>query len=220
VNRLFGIGRLHVITDETLQSDFSHVTLARLAAEGGADRIQYREKRPRSTRELVETARAMNEQAILGGAGLVINDRVDVAVAVGAGAVHLGRHDLDPGVARRILGAEVLIGRTANSLEEAIRVASGPVDYLGVGPVFGTHSKAAPPAELGLEGLRSIVEAVELPVIAIGNITEERVPLVMTAGVHGIAVLSAIVCAPDPLSETRRFRKSVDHAVADLAARC
>ena len=211
------IGRLHVITDEQLQSRYSHAQLAAFAAAGGADLIQFREKRPRTTRELIETARAI--QAAIGDAPttLLIDDRVDVAAAVGTAmnaAVHLGRDDLPPDIARRILGPDAIIGGTANSLDEAQRVAAQPVDYLGVGPVFGTTSKgdrAAP--MLGLDALREIVEAVDKPVIAIGSITADNVASVLETGAHGVAVLSAVVCADDPQAATERIRAEIDRTL-------
>jgi hydroxymethylpyrimidine kinase/phosphomethylpyrimidine kinase/thiamine-phosphate diphosphorylase len=204
------IGRLHVITDEEHQSRFSHLRLARLAAEGGADRVQYREKRPRPTREIVETARAIARALAGTRAGLIVDDRVDVAAAVDSAGVHLGADDLDPRVARRLLGERRLIGRTANGLDEALAAAREPVDYLGVGPVFGTRSKARPAAVLGLDELSRITAAVELPVLAIGNLTADRVGEVLAAGAHGVAVLSAVTCARDPLEATRRLREAVD----------
>ena len=207
------IGRLHVITDEQLQSRYSHAQLAAFAAGGGADVVQFREKRSRTTRELIETARAI--QAAIGDAptALLIDDRVDVAAVVHA-AVHLGRDDLPPDIARRILGPDAIIGGTANSLEEAQRVAAQPVDYLGVGPVFGTTSKgdrAAP--MLGLDALREIVQAVDKSVIAIGSITADNVASVLETGAHGVAVLSAVVCADDPQAATGRIRAAIDRTL-------
>jgi thiamine-phosphate pyrophosphorylase len=204
------LGRLHVITDTTLQDRFSHVDLARLAAAAGADAVQFREKRAWPTRALVETACAMRS-ALRGTATcLVVDDRVDVALAAGARAVHLGRNDLDVATARRLLGADALIGGTANSLEEALGVAVTDVDYLGVGPVFGTRSKASPAPPLGLGGFRAIVEAVPKPVIAIGSVTAERVTALLDAGAHGVAVISAVVCQSDPAAATREFREAID----------
>lgn len=207
------IGRLHVIIDEQLQSRYSHAQLAAFAAAGGADVVQFREKRPRTTRELIETACAI--QAAIGDApaALLIDDRVDVAAATNA-AVHLGRDDLPPDIARRILGPDAIIGGTANSLDEAQRVAAQPVDYLGVGPVFGTTSKGdrATPM-LGLDALREIVQAVDKPVIAIGSITADNVASVLETGAHGVAVLSAVVCADDPQAATREIRATIDRAL-------
>jgi thiamine-phosphate pyrophosphorylase len=199
-----------VITDAALQDRFSHVELARLAAAGGADTIQFREKRPWTTRALIETAVVMRRALDGVPATFVVDDRIDVAAAAGVPAVHLGRDDVDVRTARRLLGPKALIGGTANSLEEALRVAATDVDYLGVGPVFGTRSKANPAPALGVDGFRAIVKAVPKPVIAIGSINADRVGDLLEAGAHGVAVLSAIVCQPDPAAATREFREAVD----------
>ena len=212
-----GIGRLHVITDELIQTRWTHVEIARMCAEAGADRVQFREKRPWTTRELVDVARSMTEVAGASGARVIVNDRVDVAVACGAAGVHLGRHDLEVRIARGILGAAGIVGTTANDLEEARRVGRAEVDYVGVGPVFGTRSKANPAPALGVEGLRRIVLETDRPVIAVGNITAERIPELFAAGVEGVAVLSAVVGAPDPGAATLRLREAID-AVAGVPA--
>ena len=205
------LGDLHVITDETLQDRFSHAELAARVAEGGGAVVQFREKRPRTTQELVEAARRVREALADSRTIVVVNDRADVAAAVEAEGLHLGQHDLDPSVARKLLGPRVVIGGTANSLAEAIAVAArGNIDYLGVGPVFGTRSKARPAPALGVDELRRIVEAVDKPVIAIGTITVERVAEVLDAGARGVAVLSAVVCARDPARETARFREAIN----------
>ena len=211
------VARLHVITDEVLQDRFTHAELARRAADGGADAIQYREKRPLTTRELVEAAAAAGRAIGGSGASLIVNDRVDVASAASAD-VHLGRDDLEPGAARSLLGAEAVIGGTANSLEEALRVAAQPVDYIGAGPVYGTASKGARAApRMGLERLAEIAAAVSKPVIAIGGIQAENVAEVMAAGAHGIAVLSAVVCRDDPAAAARAFRDALDSALRERA---
>jgi thiamine-phosphate pyrophosphorylase len=204
------LGRLHVISDTTLQDRFSHVELTCLAAAGGADAVQFREKRPWTTRALIEVASEMRHALEGTSVGLVVDDRVDVALAAGVRAVHLGRDDLDVATARRVLGADALIGGTANSVAEALRVAGTDVDYLGVGPVFGTRSKANPAPPLGLEGVGAIVGAVSKPVIAIGSVTADRVGALLGTGAHGVAVLSAIVCQPDPVAAARGFREAID----------
>ena len=209
------VGRLHVITDEVLQDQFTHAELAAAAAAGGADVIQYREKRPISTREMIRVTGLMSLACEDLGASLLIDDRVDVAAAVGATAVHLGREDLPPEVARQILGPDAIIGGTANGVEEAVKVARQPVDYLGVGPVFGTTSKgnrAAP--MLGLERFAEICAAVDKPVIGIGNITIDRVADVLAAGAYGVAVLSAVVCQDDPQESCRAFANEIARALA------
>ena len=204
----FRIGRLHVITDMALQTRWTHVEVARQAIAGGADVVQFREKRPRTTAELVHEARAVREVVQEVGQ-LIINDRVDVAIAVHAHGVHLGSGDLEIEVARRVL-PHGLIGGTANGLVEARWRAQQPLDYLGVGPVFGTRSKTNPAPTLGLEGLVAIVRAVACPVIAIGNITPERVAAVLDTGAHGVAVLSGVVGSDDPAAAVARYRAALN----------
>ena len=204
------VGRLHVIPDEVLQEQFTHAELAAAAAAGGADVIQYREKRPISTREMIRVAGLMSLACQDLGVSLLIDDRVDVAAAVGATAVHLGREDLPPDVARQILGPDAIIGGTANSVEEAVKVAMQPVDYLGVGPVFGTTSKGSRAAPmLGLERFAEICAAVDKPVIGIGSITVDRVGDVLAVGAYGVAVLSAVVCQDDPQESCRAFANEI-----------
>ncbi len=197
--------RLHVITDEVLQTHFDHVTLARLAFEGGADAVQLREKRPRPARELI----AMAEGACRHGL-TIVDDRVDVAFAAGVG-VHVGAEDVPPDVARRILGPDAIVGFSTRTVEGVRAVRD--VDYVGVGPVYGTRSKPGLTTPLGLDRLAAIVAASPVPVIAIGGITAERVGEVMAAGAYGVAAISAIVCAPDPAAETARFVRAIEAAL-------
>jgi thiamine-phosphate pyrophosphorylase len=124
--------------------------------------------------------------------------------------VHLGPEDLTTLSARRILGAKAVIGGTANNLSTALQVAAGPVNYLGVGPVFETGSKSNPAPVLGLDGLREIAAAVSVPVFAIGGITAERVPEVLGAGAYGVAVLAAVVTSADPAVAARAIRERID----------
>jgi len=198
-------GRLHVITDEELQARHSHFDLARLAVAGGADAVQLREKRRRSTAELVCAARAIAAVVREAGAVLIVNDRADVAAAVDGAGVHLGADDLDVRTARRLLGPQRLIGRSVRAGQEL----SGPedllADYFGVGPVFATASKAGAGPVIGLEGLRAVAARAKRPLIAIGGITPERVPEVLRAGAHGVAVLSAVCLAPDPEQAVREI---------------
>jgi thiamine-phosphate pyrophosphorylase len=203
------LGRLHVITDEVLQTRYSHAEVAELALAGGADAIQYREKRALLTRELVANAGAIAEACRSAGATSIIDDRADVAAAVSASGIHLGRDDLEVGAARRLLGDGFLIGGTANSIEEARRVFATPVDYVGIGPVFGTASKANPAPVMGLETLAAICAESPVPVIAIGSITVATVEAVLDTGAYGIAVLSGITCAPNPTAAARDYAERI-----------
>ncbi|HEX5045425.1 MAG TPA: bifunctional hydroxymethylpyrimidine kinase/phosphomethylpyrimidine kinase [Candidatus Polarisedimenticolaceae bacterium] len=198
------VGRLHVL---------SHAGdgLALVAAEEGADVVQVRDKGASTTAQRVAAAREALAAARPRGVRVVVNDRVDVAAEAGADGVHLGRHDLTPETARRILGEHALVGGTANSLEEAVAWVGRPVDYLGVGPVFGTETKADPAPALGLPALAAIVRAVHpLPVIAIGNVTPERVGEILAAGAHGVAVSGAVARAADPRAAVRALRRAVE----------
>jgi thiamine-phosphate pyrophosphorylase len=209
------IPRLQVITDETVQTTHSHAALAEMAARGGADAVQFREKRPWTTRERIEVAGACLAACREHGALLLVDDFADVALAVGADAIHLGRNDLDVATARRIVGPDVIIGGTANSYEEAARVWTTDVDYIGVGPIYGTRSKANPAPDMGLDTLARICADSPVPVVAIGSITAERIAEVMAAGAYGVAVLSAVIAAADPVEATRRCREAIDIAIAE-----
>ena len=210
------IPRLHVITDEVLQTSHTHSELAKLAVAGGADAIQFREKRNWTTHELLASARDIQAICQRFGSLLVINDRVDVAFALGNEAIHLGQDDLPTDTARKLIGSGSLIGATANSLEQAIAVDKLMVDYVGVGPVFGTKSKAKRAPDLGLEKLNEICESIDLPVIAIGNIRPQNVGEIIDAGAWGIAVLSGIVCQPDIRSATERYVQALGSAGVQL----
>jgi thiamine-phosphate pyrophosphorylase len=204
------VGRLHVLTDEALQERFSHVELARLAAEGGADIVQYRDKAGLGFDERVRVARDITKVVRPFGTDVVVNDRIDVARACGAQGVHLGSGDPDPREARALLGDGVWIGVTANDVERAVQAAAGPANYLGVGPVFGTRSKRDPAPALGLDGLRRIVECVGTPVVAIGGIKCDNVRAVLETGAHGVAVLSTVVRASDPGRAVRELVRIID----------
>lgn len=191
------IGRLHVITDIVLQGRFSHEDLARLAIAGGAEAIQFRQKQG-STREMIETARAMLAVCRRLGVPLIVNDRLDVALAVGADGVHLGQDDFPLAQAREILGPDKIIGGSASTLEEARFCRSQAVDYIGLGPVYPTGSKADASPAGGLDLVRRVTREVDLPVIAIGGIGPANAPEVVSAGAHGVAVISAVCCQDDP----------------------
>ena len=197
--------KLHVITDEVFQERYTHVEIAAICARAGAGVVQYREKRDFSSHHRTEIAEAMMEQTENHGTVLVVNDFVDVAKSIGAPGVHLGQGDQSVIVTRRELGDSVLIGGTANSIQEAVAMDIDSVDYLGVGPIFGTQSKANPAPVMGTKVLAEICALVSKPVIAIGNIQLNHVPKVLDAGAHGVAVLSAITCAEDVGAAASQF---------------
>ncbi len=209
------IGRLHVITDVVLQDRFSHSALAQMAVAGGADTIQFRQKEG-STRALIETAIAMKNAC--GDVPLIVNDRVDVAIAAGADGVHLGQDDFPIEKARGLLGEDAVIGGTAKTFSQARQCIAAGADYIGFGPIYATGSKADAGMVKSLEGLREMVNGVHIncwrsctpiPIIAIGGIEIENVGEVMRAGAHGIAVISAVCCQPDPTEATQRLMDQI-----------
>ncbi len=207
------IGRLHVLTDYHFQQRHSHAQLAQLAIEGGADTVQFREKYA-PVRHVLHSADRIALVCREAGIPLIVDDRLDVALAVGASGIHLGQQDLAIPRAREIVPEAFLIGGSATTLEEALRVQDDGADYIGFGPVFPTRSKDSPASVKGVDRLARVCAAVSIPVIAIAGITPERVHSVLATGAWGIAVMSAIVVDSNPLQATRRFRQEIDRFTA------
>jgi len=205
------IGRLHLLTDVVLQSRFSHEDLARLGIAGGADTIQLREKGG-STHRMIEVAKRMAAVCRECGVPLIVNDRIDVAIAADADGVHLGQSDFPIPLARRLLGEGKLIGGSAATLEEAKICLAEGADYVGFGPVYPTSSKEDAGPVSGREVLRQVVETIPLPVIAIGGVSVENVCEVMKAGAYGIAVISAVCCQIDPEGATKALREELERS--------
>ena len=204
------IGRLHVITDTLLQKRFSHVELTEMAIAGGADTIQFRSKSG-STRGMINAAKQMKILCSGAGVPLIINDRVDIALAVGADGVHLGQDDFPIPVARKLLGPDAIIGGSAGDMEEAEKCLAEGADYIGVGPVYDTKSKTDAGEAMGIENLRIIAEKIPLPIIAIGGITVSDMDELLNAGAHGVAVISSVCLSDDPEAAARRFRDTLDN---------
>lgn len=196
------LGRLHVITDTSLQSRFSHAELAELAIKGGADTIQFRQKTG-PIREIIRQAQEVREVTAAHGIPLIVNDRLDVALACRADGLHLGQSDMPMELARDILGKEFIIGGSANSKEEIKFCLRAEVDYIGIGPVFPTGSKDDASPALGLDGFKAIAGELYTPVVAIGGVTSENIPALYEAGTFGVAVISAVCCQPDPAAAAK-----------------
>ena len=209
------VGRLHLLTDGALQTRFTHLELARMALEGGAEVVQYRRKEG-STLLMIEEADSIHDLCRKRGVRLIVNDRVDVALASDADGVHLGDQDLPIPVAREVLGPLRLIGGSADNAEEALRLQTSGADYLGIGPVFATSSKLDTGPVLGLDGLALAVRATEIPLIAIGGICRENLEQVLATGVHGVAILSDFCLAEDPARAAAEMRRILDAFVASL----
>lgn len=201
------IGRLQVLTDLDAPGDALAVVDAALAA--GAPVIQVRAK-ALTDRDLFALAEAVVARCRVAGATSLIDDRVDIALAAGADGVHLGDEDLPVDVARRLLGPGAVIGATARDIPAGqARVAEG-ADYLGVGPTYATSTKAGLPDPVGPVAVGAVAAAVTVPVIAIAGITLERVPELLTAGVHGIAVVGAVARAADPGRATAALLAAIE----------
>ncbi|NTU53268.1 MAG: thiamine phosphate synthase [Chlorobiaceae bacterium] len=189
------------ITDEDSSCP---VELARMALAGGAGMVQLRRKKAYG-RELYEWAVRIQELCRQNRAIFIVNDRVDIALAMHADGVHLGQQDLPVEAARHLLGKDALIGVSVSSPEEAASAAHLGASYLGVGHIYMTGSKEKSTEPIGTASIRPISQVSALPVIAIGGITRDNASLVMKAGASGIAVISAISANRNPEVATREL---------------
>ena len=205
------IGVLHVITDTTFQSNYTHPQLAKLAIQGGADTIQFRQKNG-STRKLVDIAQQMQRTCTHHDVPLIINDRADVALAVGAKGVHFGQDDMPVAIGRKILSTETIIGTSARTEEKILEAITEGADYIGFGPIYQTSSKSDAEKPKGLDRLRRMCEIAKCPVIAIGGISLQTTGEVVRAGAHGIAVISAVCGQKDPAAATHRLMQAIQEA--------
>lgn len=195
---------LYAITDRRLAGGRSSAEVMEKAILGGVTLVQLREKEA-GGRKMVEEAQALLKVTRRYGIPLIINDRLDVALAVGAEGVHLGQEDIPCRLARQILGPEKIIGVSASTVEEAVQAERDGADYLGVGAVFPTGTKADAGEAIGLDALAAIKARVKIPVVAIGGINAANAAQVAATGVDGLAVVSAIVAAADPEEAARRL---------------
>ena len=202
---------LYLVTDRGLAKGRSTLDIVGAAVSGGVTCVQLREKEC-STREFIEEALAVKDFLKARGVPLIINDRVDVALAVGADGVHLGQTDMPLEAAQKILGDSMIIGISAESLEDAVEAEKGGADYLGVSPIFATPTKTDTAPPLGLEGLRAIRRAVNLPLVGIGGLNQDNAADVIRSGGDGVAVVSAVVSAGDPAAAARNLKHVIDEA--------
>ncbi|HEX6941018.1 MAG TPA: thiamine phosphate synthase [Longimicrobiales bacterium] len=197
--------RLIVITDRRLAAPRAVEDVVRAALEAGAPAVQLRDK-DANGRALFEQAVRLRTLTARFGALLFVNDRLDVALAAGADGVHLGPADLPLAAARRVAPRPFLIGVSTDDPAAAARAAAEGADYIGCGAVFGTRSKAEAAAErIGPERVAAVAGAVPIPVVAIGGITPENAASLAGTGAAGIAVISAVMSAPDPGDAVRRL---------------
>ncbi|MDO9534424.1 MAG: thiamine phosphate synthase [Bacillota bacterium] len=202
---------VYVITDTRLSRGRTNQEVILKAIAGGATCIQLREK-DLSTREYFHMALALRELTLQHGVTFIINDRLDVALAVEADGVHLGEDDLPAAAARPIMPPEMILGVTARNVQQALQFQEAGASYLGVGSVFSTETKGNTGKPIGLQGLADIARRVKIPIVGIGGITAQRAGEVITAGASGVAVVSAVVSAPDLTGATREFAHAVSKA--------
>jgi len=199
----FRLPRVYPITDTRI-SGLTHAEQVALFADGGATLVQLRDKHATGS-QFYEQAKAALAVAAERGVRLVINDRVDVALALGGVDVHLGQDDLPPEAARRLLGDDAVIGFSTHNLNQAIKAATWPIDYVAVGPIFPTATKENPDPVVGLEGVRVVRAATgAIPLVAIGGITPANARKVIEAGAQSVAMISGLLTGPGDTSSKLR----------------
>jgi thiamine-phosphate pyrophosphorylase len=202
--------RLYVILDAALITSPERDCAASLA-EAGVRLLQYRNKSAPARRYL-ESSRELAEMLRPRGVTFFVNDRPDIAFLAGASGVHVGQDDLDVEHARRVVGSEKLVGVSTHNLEQFERAAASSADYIAVGPVFSTASKANPDPVVGADFIRKVRSLTDKPIVAIGGITLERAAAVIEAGADSVAVISGILSAPDPSQRAREYIKTLEAA--------
>jgi thiamine-phosphate pyrophosphorylase len=202
--------RLYVILDAALITSPERDCAASLA-EAGVRLLQYRNKSAPARRYL-ESSRELAEMLRPRGVTFFVNDRPDIAFLAGASGVHVGQDDLDVEHARRVVGSEKLVGVSTHNLEQFERAAASSTDYIAVGPVFSTASKANPDPVVGADFIRKVRSLTDKPIVAIGGITLERAAAVIEAGADSVAVISGILSAPDPSQRAREYIKTLEAA--------
>jgi len=196
--------RLCLVTDRALSRGRSNAEIVAAAVRGGATMVQLREKHA-ETRNFLEQARALKSLLQPLGVPLVINDRVDIALAVDADGVHVGQSDMPIADVRRLIGPGKFIGLSASRREYVLSPDAELADYLGVGPVYAQTTKAGTADPHGPEGFRAMRALTKKPVMAIGGLKASNAAAVIAAGADGLAVVSAIVGADDPEAATREI---------------
>jgi thiamine-phosphate pyrophosphorylase len=199
----FTLPKIYPITDCVI-SGLSHAEQVERLTAGGASLIQLREKRASPLEFYREALEAMSTARKL-GVQIIINDRVDIAIAVNADGVHLGQDDLPPDRARALLGTERVIGFSTHSLQQALEADSAPVDYIAIGPIFQTSTKERPDPIVGLEAVSEVRRQITKPIVAIGGITLHTARSVVDAGADSLAVISDLLSAGNITARTRGF---------------
>lgn len=200
--------RLYLVTDRGLSRGRSHEYIVEEAVKGGVTMVQLREKDV-STREFYHLAKRLREILVPKGIPLIINDRLDIALAIDADGLHIGQSDLPYEEARRILGMDKIIGLSVENLDQARDANKLDVDYIGLSPVFATPTKTDTSKPLGLEGVEQISRITRHKTVGIGGINQKNAGDIIRSGADGIAVVSAIVASDDPAKAAAELKRKV-----------
>lgn len=210
---------LYVVTDSDLSRGRTDAEIARLAYEGGADAVQLRMKNA-DGRSMLAQAKEIARAAEEYNRFFFVNDRVDIAMASGADGVHLGQSDIPVEDARRMMGDDAIIGVSVHTVEQAREAIDGGADYLGVGSIFTTATKADAVQAIGLDVVFQITQEFDVPVVAIGGINRGNIQDVIRAGADSAAVVSAVVAQDDPAAAAHELRDLIlkvrPHVVEEL----
>jgi thiamine-phosphate pyrophosphorylase len=199
---------LYLVTDRRLAAPRSIEEVVAAALRGGVTAVQLREKEC-GTRKFVEVGRRLKALLAPLRVPLIVNDRIDVALAVRADGLHVGQSDMDCRDVRAVLGPDAIVGLSVETMEQAKRAESLDVDYLGVSPIFDTPTKVDTAPAWGLAGLARLRAASHHVLVAIGGIHAGNAAEVMRAGAHGVAVVSAVCAAADPEAAAREIRRAL-----------
>ena len=206
---------LYIITDAQLSRGRSHREVIESAIRGGATMVQYREKSA-STRQMIDEALELRDLCRARGVPFIVNDRVDVALAVDADGVHVGQDDMPASLARKLIGHDKILGVSAENVKQARAAIADGADYVGAGAIFATATKSDAGEPIGIAGLMKIARISTIPIVGIAGINATNAASVIRAGAAGVAVVSAIVSADDVERAARELRRVVDKARRDL----
>jgi len=199
---------LYLVTDRPLSLGRDMGWIVEEAVKGGVTMVQLREK-DCSTREFIELAVRLKQTLAPFNVPLIINDRLDVALAADADGLHIGQNDIPYALARELLGRKKIIGISVENLEQVHEANNLDIDYIGISPVFSTATKTDTSAPFGLEGIQQVMDITRHPAVAIGGINTDNATGVMQAGAHGIAVVSAICSANNPKEAAAALKKKL-----------
>ncbi len=199
---------LYLVTDAQLAGERSLRRIVASAIYGGVTMVQYRQKNA-STRRMIEEALELRQLCCSYNVPFIVNDRLDVALAVDADGLHVGQDDMAAALARKLIGPGKILGVSVENAAQAQAALADGADYVGASPIFATPTKPDAPAPMGLQGLQELAQVCKLPIVAIGGLNASNAAAVLRAGAAGLAVVSAIVSADDAQRAARELRQII-----------